>query len=201
MSNYAARIFRVKHGVNFYPLEVITEIDGPNFRAATQDDFLRALGEVFGVGAAEEDDPLADRAVARHEPVELSNPFAPSHATPAHPRVPRRRTRRRSEPHPIRLSGCTPRLSSSRSRAASTAATEPATPGAHRHRTPRSIHAVPHREGYTLTLDRDGIASSRTTTAGMFYARQTLEQIHRQSPDDRCRACASTTAPTSRTAA
>ena len=48
LNNYAARIFRVKHGVHFYPLEIITEIDGPNFRAATQEDFMRALGEVFG---------------------------------------------------------------------------------------------------------------------------------------------------------
>jgi hypothetical protein len=48
LNNYAARIFRVKHGVHFYPLEIITEIDGPNFRAATQEDFMRALAEVFG---------------------------------------------------------------------------------------------------------------------------------------------------------
>ena len=47
LNNYTARIFRVKHGVHFYPLELITELDGPNFRAATQDDFLRALAEVF----------------------------------------------------------------------------------------------------------------------------------------------------------
>ncbi len=47
LNNYTARLFRVKHGVHFYPLEVITDLDGPNFRAATQDDFLRALTEIF----------------------------------------------------------------------------------------------------------------------------------------------------------
>jgi len=47
LNNYTTRVFRVKHGVHFYPLEILTEIDGPNFRAATQEDFLRALTEIF----------------------------------------------------------------------------------------------------------------------------------------------------------
>jgi len=47
MGNFSCRIFRVKHAVNFYPLEVLTDIDGPNFRAGGQEEFLRALAEVF----------------------------------------------------------------------------------------------------------------------------------------------------------
>src|SRR5687767_915103 len=41
---------------------------------------------------------------------------------------------------------------------------------------------VPHRDGYTLTLDRHGISIVAHDAAGAFYARQTLEQIKRQSP-------------------
>jgi hypothetical protein len=48
LSNYSLRVFRVKHGVHFYPLEIMTDLDGPNFRAATQEDFVRALAEIFG---------------------------------------------------------------------------------------------------------------------------------------------------------
>ncbi len=47
LNNYSLRVFRVKHGVHFYPLEIMTDLDGPNFRAASQDDFMRALGEIF----------------------------------------------------------------------------------------------------------------------------------------------------------
>ena len=47
LGNYTCRIFRVKHAVNFYPLEVLTDIDGPNFRAGGQEELLRALAEVF----------------------------------------------------------------------------------------------------------------------------------------------------------
>lgn len=47
LGNYTSRIFRVKHAVQFYPLEILTDIDGPNFRAGGQDEFLRALGEIF----------------------------------------------------------------------------------------------------------------------------------------------------------
>lgn len=47
LNNYCLRVFRVKHGVHFFPLEIMTDLDGPNFRAATQDDFVRALGEIF----------------------------------------------------------------------------------------------------------------------------------------------------------
>ena len=47
LGNYTCRLFRVKHGVHFYPLEILTDIDVPNFRAASQDDFIRALAEIF----------------------------------------------------------------------------------------------------------------------------------------------------------
>jgi len=47
LGNYTCRIFRVRHSVNFYPLELLTDVDGPNFRAGGQEDFLRALTEIF----------------------------------------------------------------------------------------------------------------------------------------------------------
>ena len=83
LSNYAARIFRVKHGVHFYPLEIITEIDGPNFRAATQEDFLRALAEVFGSAPLKKmiHSLIAQSRVAN--PSKISNPFTPSSSPPA----------------------------------------------------------------------------------------------------------------------
>ena len=80
LSNYVARIFRVKHGVHFYPLEVITEIDGPNFRAATQDDFLRALGEIFASAPLKK---MVHSLIAQSRVTNPANPPNPAH--PAHP--------------------------------------------------------------------------------------------------------------------
>jgi len=79
LNNYAARIFRVKHGVHFYPLEVITEIDGPNFRAATQEDFMRALAEVFGSA------PLKKMV---HSLIAQSRVAKPAAGAPASPTTP-----------------------------------------------------------------------------------------------------------------
>lgn len=47
LGNYTTRLFRVRHGVHFYPLEILTDLDGPNFRAASQEDLVRALAEIF----------------------------------------------------------------------------------------------------------------------------------------------------------
>ena len=79
LNNYAARIFRVKHGLHFYPLEVITEIDGPNFRAATQDDFLRALAEVFGSAPLKK---MVHSLIAQSRVANPSNASKPSPAAP-----------------------------------------------------------------------------------------------------------------------
>ena len=81
LNNYAARIFRVKHGVHFYPLEIITEIDGPNFRAATQEDFMRALAEVFGSA------PLKKMVHSLIAQSRVAKPASPpgTPATPANP--------------------------------------------------------------------------------------------------------------------
>ena len=46
------RLLRVKHGLLFYPLEVTSDLSLPNFRAGTQEEFLRALGEIFASGPA-----------------------------------------------------------------------------------------------------------------------------------------------------
>jgi hypothetical protein len=48
LDGYTCRLLRVKHNLHFYPLEIFTDVGTPNFRAGTQDDLLRALGEVFG---------------------------------------------------------------------------------------------------------------------------------------------------------
>lgn len=48
LDGYTCRLFRLKHNLHFYPLEIYTDVGTPNFRAGTQDDLLRALSEVFG---------------------------------------------------------------------------------------------------------------------------------------------------------
>jgi hypothetical protein len=75
LNNYAARIFRVKHGVHFYPLEIITEIDGPNFRAATQEDFMRALAEVFGSAPLKK---MVHSLIAQSRVARPASPASPS---------------------------------------------------------------------------------------------------------------------------
>ncbi len=50
IENCKYRLVRVKHGIMLYPVEVSTDLSLPNFRCGTQEDFLRALGEIFSSG-------------------------------------------------------------------------------------------------------------------------------------------------------
>lgn len=73
LGNYSARLFRVKHGVHFYPLEILTDVDGPNFRATSQDDFVRALSEIFSSPPVKK---IVQSLIAQSRALQLSPPPA-----------------------------------------------------------------------------------------------------------------------------